>query len=208
MTTFPGLRPLLLLPCLLLLSTGPCQAQDPTGSIAGRLEHPILRRLPAAIYVENPDSVAFELPSVNPVMDQVNLTFTPHVLPVLAGSTILFPNSDKTRHNVYTSRRSVCQFELGIYPADMVKQVTCQTPGVIMVLCNVHAEMRGFIVVAPTPWFATTDPEGAFVIAGIPAGTYQLTLEHERLEADSIEVVVRDGQETRAEFGKLRRKRR
>lgn len=186
----------------------PCEAQESTGSISGRVVHPILRRLPAAVYLESPTDSVYVLPESNPVMDQINLTFTPHVLPVLVGSTIEFPNSDDTRHNVYTSRTSACQFELGIYPAGVVKQVTCDKTGVTMTLCNVHAEMRGFIVTSPTPYFATTDKDGAFVIEGVPPGTYRLVFEHERLEAGAIEVAVREGEETVAAFEKPGRKRR
>lgn len=179
-----------------------------TGTIRGELDHAIARRIPAAVYIEAFDATVFTEPAENPVMDQVNLTYTPHVLPVLVGSTIDFPNSDSTRHHVYTSRSSVCQFELGIYDAGVVKHVKCDETGVIMLLCNVHAEMRGFLVVSPTPYFATTDASGDFVIEGVPPGTYSLTFEHERLESKSLEVTVSGGEETLVTFGKLSRKRR
>lgn len=202
--------------CVLLTASilGPNKAlAQETGTIRGELDHAIARRIPAAVYIEEIDTALFgaaaiDAPATNPVMDQVNLTYTPHVLPVLVGSTIDFPNSDSTRHHVYTSRSSVCQFELGIYDAGVVKHVKCDETGVIMLLCNVHAEMRGIVVVAPTPYFTTTDETGAFAIKGVPPGTYMLTFEHERLESKSIEVSVLAGEgETRVSFGKLSRKR-
>jgi len=178
-----------------------------TGTIRGVLAHRIAQRLPAAVYIAATDGAQTAPNGVNPVMDQINLTYTPHVLPVLVGATIDFPNSDETRHNVYTAKSSVCQFNLGIYDAGVVKHVKCDTPGVIMLLCNVHAEMRGFIIVSPTPYFDTTDEAGEFVIEGVPPGTYRLTFEHERLEAKELEVTVRAGAESHVEFTGLGRKR-
>lgn len=178
------------------------------GTIKGRLDHAFAKRLPAAVYITAIDGESFGAPTVNPVMDQVNLRYTPHVLPVLAGSTIEFPNNDETRHNVYTAKSSVCQFELGLYPAEEVKRVKCDDSGVIMVLCNVHAEMRGFIVVTPTPYFATTDAAGEFVIDGVPPGSYSITFEHERLASQTLPVVVTAGAETHLEFTGLARKSR
>lgn len=183
------------------------QPAEQTGTIRGILDHPILRRTPGAVYIGAIDGETFDPPAVNPVMDQKNMMFTPHVLAVPVGSTIEFPNSDEARHNVYTSNASVCRFQLGIYGAGIVKRVACDKPGVIMVLCNVHAEMRGFIVVSPTPYLATTDSAGEFVIEGVPPGTYSLTFEHERLMSKALEVTVTAGAEAYVEFTGLKRKR-
>lgn len=182
--------------------------QAATGTIRGRLDHAFATRLPAAVYITAIEGESFAPPAVNPVMDQLNLRYTPHVLPVLAGSTIEFPNNDETRHNVYTAKSSVCQFELGLYAAGVVKKVKCDDSGVIMVLCNVHAEMRGFIVIAPTPYFAATDAAGEFVIDGVPPGDYSITFEHERLASQTLPVAVSAGAESQIEFTGLARKSR
>lgn len=177
-----------------------------TGSIEGVLSSPFARRYAAAVYIEGADGEPFQSPAVNPVMDQQNLMFTPHVLPVLVGSTVDFPNSDEVRHNVYTTKSSVCQFNLGTYPAGDKKSVACSSLGVVTLLCNVHAEMSGYIVVSPTPYFATTDNSGRFVIEGVPAGTYSVTFWHERLASQSVEVTVQPDAATHLEFTGLRRK--
>jgi plastocyanin len=205
------LRSTVALVAIFALSGYQTQAQD-TGIIRGKLDHAIARRIPAVVYIDSiaagASTATFPPTTANPVMDQVNLTYTPHVLPVLVGSTIDFPNSDSTRHHVYTSTSSVCQFDLGIYDVGVVKQVACEKPGLITLLCNVHAEMRGFLLVAPTPYFASTDEEGGFVIEGVPEGTYRLTFEHERLQSKSLEVTVAAGRESIADFGAIERKRR
>jgi len=167
----------------------------------------MMRRYMGAVYIGDIEGSDFQPGKSQPVMDQVNLRFTPHVLPVLAGSTVKFPNSDEIRHHVYTSTSSVCQFELGVYDAGIVKEQQCETPGLITLLCNVHAEMKGFIVVSPTPYYSATDKEGAFSIEGIPAGTYTLYFQHERLIVEPIEIIILPGQETVAAFDKPQRRR-
>lgn len=177
------------------------------GSISGEITHPIMRRYMGAVFIGEIDGIQFNADENQPVMDQVNLRFTPHVLPVLQGSTVQFPNSDEIRHHVYTSTSSVCQFELGVYEAGIVKEQKCDTPGLITLLCNVHAEMKGFIIVSPTPHFSTTDRNGSFRIEAVPEGTYTLHFEHERLMVDPITVHVIPDQETEVDFGKPRRRK-
>lgn len=177
-----------------------------TGTIRGSLDSPFARRYPAAVYIDTIEGGQFDAPATNPVMDQVNLRFTPHVLAVLEGSTIDFPNSDQVRHNVYTTKSAACQFNLGTYAEGMSKSVTCDNLGVITLLCNVHAEMSGYIVVAPTPYFATTDSAGEFLIEGVPAGTYSLTFWHQRLASQTVEVTVQANAEVQVEFSGLKRK--
>ncbi len=177
-----------------------------TGTIKGILDSPFARRYPAVVYVDEIEGKRFDPPTENPLMDQVNLMFKPHVLPALVGSTVDFPNNDEVRHNVYTTKSSACQFNLGTYAAGESKQVTCTEPGVITLLCNTHAEMSGYIVVVPTPYFATTDNKGEFAIAGVPGGTYRLTFWHERLAPQTLEITVEPDAETYAEFSDLRRK--
>lgn len=176
------------------------------GAIKGVLSSPFARRYAAAVYIVGAEGEQFDPPAVNPVMDQQNLMFTPHVLPVLVGSTVDFPNTDEVRHNVYTTKSSVCQFNLGTYPAGDKKSVTCGNLGVVTLLCNVHAEMSGYIVVCPTPYFATTDERGQFVIEGVPPGTYSLTFWHERLASQTVEVTVQPDAVAHVEFTGLHRK--
>lgn len=177
-----------------------------TATIKGTLESRYTRKYSALVYLTTEGTQRFDVPVVNPVMDQVNLMFSPHVLGAQVGASIDFPNSDQVRHNVYTTKSSVCQFNLGTYPAGTVRTITCAKAGVVTVLCNVHAEMSGYIVFAPTPYFASTDSNGEFSITDVPAGTYQLTFWHERLQSQSVEVVVSSDTELFVEFTGLERK--
>lgn len=197
---------LLVLGICVLTAVSTADADPQKGTITGTLKNPFARKYPAAVYVADVPGAIFELPKAHPVMDQKNLVFTPHVLPVFVGSTIDFPNSDDVRHNVYTTRDSVCQFNLGTYPAGEVKRVRCDNVGMISLLCNVHAEMSGYIVVSPTPYFATTDTRGEFSIPDVPPGTYRLTFWHEKLASTVVEVAVEPGREAYVEFSGLERK--
>ncbi len=136
------------------------------------------------------------LDSEYPKMDQVNIAFAPHVLTVLTGSVVDFPNSDTVRHNVFSPDPipgTDEKINLGTYDIGTVKTVNLASDGELPLLCNVHAEMSGFIVAVPNPYFALTDRKGAFTIENLPPGTYVLTTWHERFKAVEAEITVAAG---------------
>jgi hypothetical protein len=105
------------------------------------------------------------------------MTFIPHVIVVLKGTTVDFLNSDPVGHNVYwpnISGNKKLAHNMGTWPQGQKKSFTFNDLGVAPLLCNVHPEMSGYVVVAPTPYFAVTDKEGNFVIKDIPDGAYTL----------------------------------
>ncbi|MEO6155971.1 MAG: methylamine utilization protein [Thermomonas sp.] len=110
-------------------------------------------------------------------MDQRGLNFQPHVLAVQAGSEVLFPNSDNTRHQVY-SFSPAKTFELPLYSGTKAKPILLGTPGVVELGCNIHDWMLGYIVVLDTPYFAVTDANGRVTLQA-PAGSYRLDVWHE-----------------------------
>ncbi len=190
---------------VLLLFAAAAAGQE-TGSIEGTIHDALLARLPAAVYVKKSGNMTFSPPKASPVVDQKNLVFVPHVLPVLAGTTVTFRNSDTVKHNIFSSRRSPTVFNLGTYSAGVTKTVAFDKPGVVTLLCNVHSEMSAFVVVTETPWFAVTDREGKFRIDGVPPGSYQLEVWHEVLAAQPQSAAVRAGATTHVEWRQLKRK--
>ena len=177
-----------------------------TGTVAGKLNSPFLRRNPAVIYIENVTGRQFTPRATTPVMDQENLIFIPHVLPVLVGSTVDFPNNDTVRHNVFLPPKSTKPFSLGTYPAGEVKQVVFDKVGVVPLLCNVHAEMSAYVVVLQNPFFALTDKDGAVSLGNVPEGEYVLTFWHEDLKSISKPIKVTQSQITEVRFENLSRK--
>lgn len=116
--------------------------------------------------------------SATAVMDQRDSTFVPGVLAVQAGTTVSFPNSDTVRHQVY-SFSPAKPFELPLYEGTPLSPVTFDRPGVVVVGCNIHDWMIGYIVVLDTPHFAKSDAAGKLRI-DLPAGRYRLQAWHSR----------------------------
>ena len=106
-------------------------------------------------------------------MDQRDLKFVPRVLPVQGGTTVDFPNNDKTWHNVFSASPGK-KFDLGLYPAGESRSVTFEKPGVVRILCNVHPNMEAYIVVKGHPYFAATDKKGNYRLSAVPVGNYRL----------------------------------
>src|SRR5260370_23590494 len=130
-----------------------------------------------AVYVDVIPDKKFDVPKDHIVIDQRKMAFLPHVVAVQQGTTVEFLNSDPVGHNVYwpsISGNKNLSHNLGTWPKGEKKPFQFNDPGVASLLCNVHPEMSGYVVVAPTPYFAVTDKDGNFEIKNIPAGKYTL----------------------------------
>jgi plastocyanin len=140
-------------------------------------------------------------PSVNPrmVMDQKSLTFVPHVLPILAGSTVEFPNSDPVYHNVFSFSKTKT-FDLGRYPTGHTKAITFDKPGLVKVYCDMHSQMNAFILVLENPYFTLSDEQGDYTIRNIPAGVYTVKAWFARLPEKSASVTIRAGETAILDF--------
>jgi plastocyanin len=128
-----------------------------------------------------------------PVMDQKGLMFQPHILAVPVGTTVEFLNSDNVAHNVFwasISGNKKLGHNMGTWPKGEKKPFKFDQPGVASLLCNVHPEMSGYIIVTPTPYFAESDASGNFTIAGVPDGKYTVTAWHEGAKTQSKPVSV------------------
>ena len=130
-----------------------------------------------AVYVDVIAGKTFEAPKDHVTVDQRKMAFIPHVVVVLQGTTVDFLNSDPVGHNAYwpsISGNKKLAHNLGTWPKGEKKPFQFNDVGVASLLCNVHPEMSGYVVVAPTPYFAVTDKDGNFEIKNIPAGKYTL----------------------------------
>ncbi len=131
-----------------------------------------------AVYVDAITGKTFPAPAKPVMMDQKNLKFVPHVLVVIKGTTVNFLNSDPVGHNVFwpsISGNKKLAHNLGTWPQGQQKSFTFDDVGVASLLCNVHPEMSGYVVVVATPYFAVTDGQGEFDIKDVPPGHYTLT---------------------------------
>jgi plastocyanin len=131
---------------------------------------------------------------------QEGAVFTPHVLPIVVGTTVEWPNNDKIYHNVF-SMSDAKQFDLGLYkgnPPD--KRVTFDKPGRVDVFCSIHTSMNCTVLVLENPYFAATDASGNYKIPDVPPGKYKLKAWHDRLPADELEITVPTNGEVNADF--------
>jgi len=130
-----------------------------------------------AVYIDVIPDKKFDAPKDPVVIDQRKMAFVPHVVAVQQGTTVEFLNSDPVGHNVYwpsISGNKKLAHNLGTWPKGEKKPFQFNDLGVASLLCNVHPEMSGYVVVTPTPYFAVTDKDGNFAIKNVPAGKYTL----------------------------------
>jgi len=129
-----------------------------------------LRR--GVVYLESAPRAAFdEREPGRAIMDQRNERFVPHVLAVMVGTLVDFPNSDRTYHNVFSLSRAR-KFDLGRYAAGRSKAVRMDRPGVVRVFCDIHSHMNAFVLVFSHPFFSVTDVDGRYALPAVPPGTY------------------------------------
>ncbi len=147
----------------------------------------------AVVYLDPAPRAAFDIrEEPRPRINQQNQTFVPHVLAIVAGTTVDFPNSDRTYHNVFSLSKAR-SFDLGRYAAGRSKAVRFDQPGIVRVFCDIHSHMSAFILVFSHRYFAVTDDAGRYRIDNVPPGTYQVVAWHESLPPDARRVTVPEG---------------
>jgi len=124
------------------------------------------------VYLDPAPRAAFErADETRPRLDQRDETFVPHVLPIVVGTTVDFPNNDRVFHNVFSFHDGK-RFDLGLYPVGTMKRVTFDHPGLSRIFCNIHPNMAAYVMAVDTPYYAQSDERGAFTLSGVPPGTY------------------------------------
>jgi len=147
----------------------------------------------SVVYVDAVAGKTFPAPSQQPVINQKALAFSPHILVVQKGTTVQFENDDSVQHNVFwpsIGGNKKDAHNLGTWPKGERRSFKFDTAGVVPLLCNVHPEMSGYIVVSPTPYFAQADQAGNYKIDNVPDGKYTVTAWHEGSKPQSKPVDV------------------
>jgi len=203
---------------LMLLASAPHaqRGRAPSGTIRGRVEvrvnapteprpdvtalsmHPVpdrAERRRSVVYLETAPRGAFD-PNEEPRarMLQRDETFLPHVLPIVVGTAVDFPNDDSTYHNVFSLSKTKT-FNLGRYAAGKSKSVIFDQPGIVRVFCDIHSHMNAFIIVFAHRYFALSDDEGRYRLANVPPGSYMLTVWNETIKGDAPRRAVTIGPE-------------
>jgi len=144
----------------------------------------------AVVYIDTIPGKTFKAPAKHAEMDQKDMEFQPHVLPVLVGTTVDFLNSDPFLHNVFSPDKCADKFNLGSWPQGQTRSYTFKQQCPATLLCAVHPEMEGFILALPTPYFAVTAKDGSYKIASVPDGSYTVKVWHPKLKEASQSVKV------------------
>ncbi len=152
------------LPPLLLVD----QTGQPVGDVVARVE-------------QSQTSAAQEGPDVA-VMDQVDLSFSPKVIAISTGTRVQFPNSDETRHHVY-SFSPAKTFELQLFRGNEAPPVEFDKAGLVVIGCNIHDAMLGYIYITDGQVYGVTDADGGLTLPTFTApDSAELVLWHPDLD--------------------------
>jgi plastocyanin len=137
------------------------------------------------------------------IVDQEDKEFVPHVRAVVVGTEVSFPNRDNIRHHVY-SFSPAKKFELPLYRGTEAAPVKFDKPGVVVLGCNIHDWMLGYVYVLDTPYFETSGAAGRARIESLPPGAYEVQVWHPRLRdgatPSSQRVTIAADRDERVEF--------
>ncbi len=155
----------------------------------------------SVVYVDAIPGKTFPAPAQHVTMDQKGLMFVPHIVAVQQGTTVEFLNSDSVAHNVFwpsISGNKQLGHNMGTWPQGQRQSFKFDHPGEVALLCNVHPDMAGYLIVSPTPYFALTDNAGNFKIENVPDGAYTVTAWHEGKK--TVNSAVKVAGDTTADF--------
>jgi plastocyanin len=151
------------------------------------------------VYVERVPEGTTPAEAERAVLRQHGERFTPHVLPVVRGAVVEFPNDDALFHNVFSLSRARA-FDLGRYPRGSSRSATFDRTGVVQVFCHIHSDMSAVVLVLDNPYFAVPDAEGRYQIPRLPAGDYTVLAWHERIRPIAHRMHLEPGQVAQLDF--------
>lgn len=160
------------------LKAPPIRAADLAVTVRDASGRPVAE---AVVFVYEVAGATFTPPAEPAILDQIGKEYVPHLLPILVGTRVRFPNKDNIHHHVY-SFSSCKTFELPLYKGEPAQPVLFDKAGVVKLGCNIHDWMSATILVLDNPYFAVTGSSGACTLAGVPAGTWPLAVWHERAD--------------------------
>lgn len=137
----------------------------------------------AVVTVVPRDAAPAAVPGHKPetkIIDQKNLTFVPYIEVFRPGDSVVFRNSDNTRHHVY-SFSPVKAFEFVLKPGESSAPLALDKSGVVAVGCNIHDRMIAYLYISDAPWIAHSGAAGKVGFDALPAGAYEVRVWHPRL---------------------------
>jgi plastocyanin len=161
--------------------------------LKGRIEDPAVRRKAQLVYVEKVATPP-KPPAAPVFMNQQGIKYVPHILPVQAGTKVIFKSEDPELHNVYARALKKVLFNDAVLPNMQSAPKSFDEIGPVKLSCNVHKEMGAWIVVMQNPFFTVPEKDGSFTIANVPAGSYSVKFWGEEMsdieKAKSVTITV------------------
>jgi plastocyanin len=147
----------------------------------------------SAVVLESVPGKPFPAPTQTASMNQQGMKFVPALLVIQQGTTVVFSNGDNVPHDVFwpnISGKKSLSHNVGTFNKGKTLSFKYDNAGNVPLLCNVHPEMLGTIVVSPSPYFAETDTAGNYLIKDVPDGAYKATEWHNG-KATTLAVTVK-----------------
>jgi plastocyanin len=138
------------------------------------------------VYIEDAPKEPGELTTAS--VDVQQKSFSPFITVVAAGGTVTFANRDALPHHVFSS--DIKNWDTGVLNKDETATRRFETPGVVSLLCNIHPEMLGYVLVLPSTHYGRIGTDGRYIIPNVRAGTYRVTAWSPRLPLATQSVVV------------------
>src|SRR5579872_4073908 len=165
---------------LLFLGTLLPSASANGGTLSGRVEiktknnQPVENYTGVVVYLKEVNgNKGFSPAKDNPSMASENMEFNPWVVPVLAGTSVVFPNKDDAIHNAFSVSKPK-KFDLGRYGYGEQNIVLFDKPGAVYVFCKIHPKMNGCVLVLGNPYFTLVDKNGNYSLRDVPPGQYTI----------------------------------
>lgn len=196
----PAAQPTTLIRGRVSLPDTALKAPRPSVAGPGGASHAPVDRRRVVVYLE-PTAILESFPRepMRARMDQRNEQFSPRVVAITTGSTVDFPNSDVTFHNVFSLSRPR-SFDLGRYRPGRTGRVRFDRPGIVAVFCDIHAHMSAFVLVFSHPFFAVSDERGRYSIPDVPPGSYVVSVWSELGRAPGRRLTVPERGVVEADF--------
>lgn len=173
------------------------ELSDATGHLRFYVETSSGEPLKDAVITLTEGEHEIEPPVHTHIMDQIHSQFVPHVLAIRAGDLVEFPNSDNIRHHVYSFSEAK-PFEIRLYANKPEAPVNFATPGLVVLGCNIHDQMLGYIYVSAKSDLSVVTDERGYASVNTTGSVTGVSLWHERLSVDESFQKVLNLQEIRA----------